>query len=418
METLAQEAFASTIAVSFKVLFFVFVVVAPIALAFAFWWTWIRFVRAKFFAAQSYTLLEMHLPKGVVKPPLSMEFVITSLFQPGGEGTFIDRWIDGSTRAWFSLEIVSIDGQVRFFIWTRSKFKDMIETQLYSQYPDIEIDDVTKNDYTTKIPYDTANYKFWGCEFRKASPAHLPIKTYTAFGMTGAGAEKEEGKIDPITPMIEFFGSLQKGEQVWLQICIRSHGKKRKPGTWFEKVDWKHAANEDLIKRTKRDIKIDPNKPVAPGAINMTEHEKESVKAIEHNLSKLPFDCGMRAVYIATNNAYRKGTEGAIQGIFGAFSVPTLNLLKATEKPGFDYPWQDIFKTKEAKQRRELFYFYKYRAFFIKEYIPFGIKEDNSFVMTTEELASIYHFPGQVARTPNLARITGKKAEPPTNLPI
>jgi hypothetical protein len=38
--------------------------------------------------------------------------------------------------------------------------------------------------------------------------------------------------------------------------------------------------------------------------------------------------------------------------------------------------------------------------------------------MTTEELATIYHFPGDVSKTPTLSRITAKKAEPPANLPI
>jgi len=40
------------------------------------------------------------------------------------------------------------------------------------------------------------------------------------------------------------------------------------------------------------------------------------------------------------------------------------------------------------------------------------------FIMNTEELATIYHFPGEVSKTPSLSRISAKKAEPPTNLPI
>jgi hypothetical protein len=38
-------------------------------------------------------------------------------------------------------------------------------------------------------------------------------------------------------------------------------------------------------------------------------------------------------------------------------------------------------------------------------------------VMTTEELATIYHFPGKVATTPTLGRIPSKRAEAPANLP-
>jgi hypothetical protein len=40
------------------------------------------------------------------------------------------------------------------------------------------------------------------------------------------------------------------------------------------------------------------------------------------------------------------------------------------------------------------------------------------FVLNTEELATIYHFPGRVAETPTFGRIEAKKGEPPSNLPI
>ena len=48
-------------------------------------------------------------------------------------------------------------------------------------------------------------------------------------------------------------------------------------------------------------------------------------------------------------------------------------------------------------------------------YAPFTRK---LFVLNTEELATIYHFPGSVAKTPTISRIESKKGEPPTALPI
>ena len=39
-------------------------------------------------------------------------------------------------------------------------------------------------------------------------------------------------------------------------------------------------------------------------------------------------------------------------------------------------------------------------------------------VLSTEELATIFHFPGSVATTSGLGRIEAQKAEPPANLPI
>jgi hypothetical protein len=417
MENIAQESFAYAFSVGIKLLFAAGIVFLPIYLAQTLWKNWISYIRADFFAKQKYTLIECRLPKGVIKPPLAMEIVIMSLFQTGGEGNLMQKYWDGSSRPWFSLEIVSIDGQVRFFIWTREKFREMIETQLYSQFPDIEIDEITKKDYAKQVSFNPETHAYWGCEFIKTGPSHLPIRTYTSYGMSGGG-DKEEGKIDPITPLIEFLGSLRRGEQAWIQICIRAHTKsKPKPGTWFEKVDWKHDAEKDLIKRNKRDIKVDPTKPTNPNLLVLSKAEKEAVEAIENSLSKLPFDTGIRAIYLATKDAYRSTSQAGLAGVFKHFGSPTLNSFKNSGAPGFDYPWQDISGKKTLKQKKDLFELYQSRSFFVPQYIPKGYKKD-PFVMTTEELATIYHFPGQVARTPTLARVSAKKVEPPVNLPI
>lgn len=421
METLAQEAFASTFAVSIRILFVVIVVSLPFILAKGFWKAWVSYVRADFFAKQKYILLECHLPKGVIKPPLSMEIVISSLFQTGGEGNWYDKYWIGGSRPWFSLEMVSIEGQIHFYIWSRDKFKEMIETQLYSQFPDIEIDEVTKEDYAEQVPYDPEKYQYWGCEFIKALDSHLPIKTYTAYAGMSSSAEKEEGKIDPITPGIEYLGSLGKGEQAWVQICVRAHVKdKPKPGTWFEKVDWKHAAEKDLIKRTKRDLKIDAEKAGNVSITTLTKGEKDAVDAIENNLGKLPFDCGIRVIYVAKKDAFKGSSQAGLVGIMRSYGTPNLNSFKPTMRPGFDYPWQDMSGKKTAKQKKTLFELYQNRSFFMKDSIPPipGKSFTPPYVMTTEELATIYHFPGQVSRTPTLQRITAKKVEAPNNLPI
>lgn len=416
METIAQEAFAATLAVSLKVIFVVVVVTLPIFLVKLFWKMWMQYVRADFFAKQKYILLECHLPKGVVKPPLAMEIVLASFFQTGGEATWIKRYWDGSVRPWFSLEMISIEGNIRFFIWARAGFKDMLMTQLYAQFPDIEIDDVTHEDYVDQIPFDLDRYKFWGCEFTKSEASHLPIKTYSKYGLTGA-TENEDAKIDPITPVIEYLGSLGKGEQAWVQVCIRAHKKEiPKKGTWFQKVDWKEAAAADLLKRTKRDIKVDKDKPINTSLITMTEGEKEAVKAIEDNLGKLPFDTGIRTIYAATKDAYKTSSQTGLLGIYKHFGTPNLNSFKP-KGPGFDYPWEDFFGKKEKKNVKEFFDRYVCRSFFIKEYIPEGYDKD-PFVMTSEEIATIYHYPGHVAKTPSLQRISAKKVEPPVNLPI
>ncbi|OHB13689.1 MAG: hypothetical protein A2Y49_02110 [Candidatus Zambryskibacteria bacterium RIFCSPLOWO2_12_39_8] len=55
---------------------------------------------------------------------------------------------------------------------------------------------------------------------------------------------------------------------------------------------------------------------------------------------------------------------------------------------------------------------YKRREYFFKPY------KRKHFVLNTEELATLFHFPGQVSTTPTFTRIESKKAEAPANLPI
>ncbi len=93
--------------------------VSPIILAFClfliFWPLWVHFVRARFFFKEKYSVLEIRLPKETVKSPAAMELFLTALHQTGGEGNWYDKYVLGKTRAWFSLEMVSIEGQIHFF---------------------------------------------------------------------------------------------------------------------------------------------------------------------------------------------------------------------------------------------------------------------------------------------------------------
>lgn len=374
--------------------------------------------RAEFFAKQKYILLEITPPKDLQKTPQAMELFLGSLYQAGGDSNgFFSKYTNGSCRPWFSLEIISIDGHVRFFIWSRAAFSDMIETQLYSQYPDVEITDRTGNDYATDIKWDPENYQYWGCNFVKTAVSHLPIKTYVSHGLVGGG--KEESKVDPITPVIELLGSLKRNEQIWFQIMVRAHTKEMiKPGTRKDMVDWKHAAQIDLIKRMKRDVKMDKDKPVNPALLQLTKAEKEAADAIENSISKLPFDCGVRAVYIAKKDVFRSSMIAGINGSFRQYGSPNLNGFKTVNAPkATKYKWQDKGEVKLMAQKKKIVGEYQHRSYFIPEYVPYGARLSH-FVMTTEELATIFHLPGNVSKTPTLSRVQAKKVEPPSNLPV
>lgn len=377
----------------------------PIMSAIVMWDLWLAYVRRSFLASQENVILEIRIPKDIFKSPAAMEIAVGALWQIGGESNFIDRYWHGKSRAWFSLEIASIAGQVRFFVWTRKGFKNLIESSIYGQYPNVEIYEVP--DYTLYAEYDSGKTEVFGCEFALTKADPIPIKTYIDYGLDKD--PKEEYKIDPITAVLEFLGSIGQGQQMWLQIMVRAHKKERhKAGTWFQKVDWTEEAKTQIEK-----IRKDLEKKEGGFPRPMTRGEADTVAAIERSIGKLAFDTGIRAIYYADEKDKFNGSYiSGLLGMMKPFSSNYFNGFKPVQITGFDYPWQDFQKLRLKNVKRKLLDAYKRRAYFHPPH------KHKAFVLSAEELATIYHFPGQVAATPTFTRIPSKKSEPPSNLPI
>lgn len=389
----------------------------PILLIIIGWKLWVRYIRALFWGKQKRILLEIKLPKEITKSPLATETFLIGLHQTGREGNWYDKYWKGGTRPWFSLEMISIEGAVRFFIWTEVLYKNLVESQLYSQYPTVEIYEVP--DYTEGNYFDEdKTTSLWGTNFILKAPDSYPIKTYIDYGLDKADT-KEEYKTDPITPIIEFLGSISKGEQAWIQILIRAHKKEQiKKGAWFEKADaWQDEAREEIEKiRKEATPKTDSEYPAFP---NPTKGQIEKIAAIERNVAKLGFDCGIRVIYIAKKEKFNRANTSVFRSVFQQFNSNNLNGFKTYLSTSHDYPWQEYLaylplnkNRRLNEKKRRIINEYKFRSYFYPPY------QKKWFVINTEGLASIFHFPGSVAQTPSFARIVSKKAEPPANLPI
>lgn len=383
----------------------------PILVAFVFTRVWLRAKRIDWISRIEWTTLEIKLPRDITKSPKAME-VVMNVFHQTTSGNFIDRYFKGRVRHWFSLELASIEGDVKFFIHTPQQYKDIIEAQIYSQYPSVEIHEVP--DYTRYVDYrgdlsPRSNWKIWGTEFELDKSDAYPIKTYVDWGLDREGI-KEEEKTDPMTSTIESLGALGRGEQMWVQILIRATGKQfKKPGTWFKKQDWQKEGEkliEEIIAGARGRTGNTPTSPVL-----LTKVEEKKVEAIERNIAKLGFDCVIRGLYLAQKDHYRDNQSDALTGLFRQYSSKELNELKPTRLTKFKYPWQDVKKKRVNRKKKKMFEAYKRRSGF---YPPFQRKP---FVFNTEELATIYHFPGGVAETPTFGRIESKKGEPPPHLP-
>ena len=393
--------YGETVYRTFAVFFDFYPVWLPLITGAIFWQLWVRYVRYLFFLKTEMIVLEIKIPREISKSPVAMEIALLSLHQLGGEGTFIDKYWDGKVRAWSSIEIVSIDGEVRFYMWVRKNIRDIVESQLYSQYPNIEVTEVV--DYTKGFYFKPDESDMWGAHYAYIKPDAYPIKTYVDYGLDKD--PKEEFKNDPITSLIEFLGSIKKGEQIWLQYVVRAHKPEKRKGFFSPKTDWSTAAKAE-VKKIQDKIKLDARQRPSQG-------EMEQIYAIERSLGKFAYDCGIRVIYAVPDKSKRNQTTiTGLRGLMRAFGSSDLNNFKAEDSTDFDYPWEDFRNIRLHRMKREMLDSYKRRMFF---FYPYKTK---TMVMTNEELATMYHFPGLVALTPGLPRIQSKRAQAPTNLPI
>lgn len=396
---------------------------APVMLAFIlaviFWDLWVDYVRSKQFLGLKYTILEIKLPKETNKSPQAMEIVLNSLHNTSDGSMFAQFW-KGETRPWYSLEMISIEGQVKFLIWTEDRRKQGVMNAVYSQYPEVEIKEMAE-DYSKGVQFDPKIWKVWAAEFKLTKSDAYPIKTYVDYGLDKD--PKEEYKVDPLLPLLEFLGSVGPNQQVWVQILIRAHKKEqRKPGHLFVKYDaWKAAAEKEINEILKRDPKTKVAGDVNPETgwaklPTISKPEQDIVEALGRSVSKLPFDVGIRAYYLAKKEIFN--TPFGIGGLIGNmkhFNTEHLNGFAPNGDkwtPSLSDPWQDYHDMRRNRFSRVALKAYRRRSYF---YQPFMAKP---FVLNSEELATIYHFPGSVAATPTLERVPSKRAQAPGNLPV
>lgn len=379
---------------------------------------WMEYVHKKFNLAQGRTTLEIKLPPDVFKSPEAMELVLTQLHQTASPDNHVQTYIDGKMPPTYSLELVSRGGDVRFYInLPKKKFKNLAETQLYAQYPGVEVKELDI-DYTAEIPWDKKKYSYFSLHFGLKKADAYPIKTYIEFGLDKM--PKEEEKIDPITGMLEALGSIGPGEWYWVQILITANRETDfKTGSLSTKGDWKKDAKKEIVKiiadaNARLGIKEDKVKGTTLSMMNLTDAERKTIDAIQRSLGKNAFDTAIRGMYIGTAQAFNPGERiGALITGWRNYDDLNRNAIGPRWRTDVDWPWWED----RSGHKREHMKKHELAAYKRREYHPEG-KADTPKVMTVEELATIFHLPGKVAGTPTLARIPSKRGEAPSNLPV
>lgn len=412
-------------------------IISPLVLFFIFWDLRLIYLRVKFVKSIEWVMLEIKIPREVLKTPKAMEQFFSSMYAVYSNGIkFVPKYLEGKVDYWVSFEIAGYSKGVHFYARTPTRFRNLIESALYAQYPEAEIKEV--EDYTELLPSVLPNdvYDIWGTSLILSKDTYYPIKIYSFFE-----EPVEERRLDPIAHITEVMSNLKDDEMIWLQFLVSPTGiatgnEWQKEGS--EKID-EIAGREKKQEKSAgvvgsgeflRNLVWAPiEHPVwgeeksesTPTSVRFLHPgEQEVVKAIDNKISKMGFETVIRFVYIDKKDAFSPANVSAVIGAFNQFNTQHLNSFRPDAKTitlaaGL---WPKIFpfykRLKEFSRKRRIFDYYRQRRF---GRFNRAISEKHP-VLNTEELATIYHVPASMVVAAKLRRVEAKKGEPPVELPI
>ncbi len=340
---------------------------------------------------------------------------------------FKDKFFYGKDLDYYSFEMVGNSGETHFYIRTLEKFKNIVEAQVYAQYPEAEIFPVP--DYVNEMPLSLPddNYDVWGTDMMLSKPDAFPIRTYPDFEEKGTGPDDVK-RIDPLASLSELFSTLRNGEKIWIQITAAPVGDGwiKRGQAEIDKIMGKTPTPKgdflsDMVFSIDKAISnIGPSPTVVEGAkverkeekkerVEMTPGKQEIIKAMEKSWDKLGYETVIRTLYLGPKNAFNPTHAAGISGSFRQFASQNLNGFKGN-KYTLTYAKGLFKKSKLLTRKRAIYSAYKERKLFN----PMVLR----FTLNTEEMATIFHFPDVGVRSPLLPRVEAKKGEPPSGLPV
>lgn len=379
-------------------------------------------IRKRWDATIERVLLEIKIPREVVKPIKAMEYVFAGFHAIHDTPNLREKWLEGQFQLSLSCEIVSLGGQPHFYIRTPAIFRKHIESCIYSQYPEAEISQV--DDYTKYVPQDIPRpgWDLWGADMILTKEDCYPIKTYRQFEVESEA--REEKRIDPLAQLLEGMSTLQPGEQLWIQIIIKPIIGEipwvKKGREIADRIARRPAPRppKPIIQEAAEVIILGPPTPapeqreIIPPEMKLTPGEREILTAIEEKIGKMGFECNIRFIYLGREEVFFKPMVRIPMGYFKALSTLNLNGFRPLRQTITKIMW--FFRERRLYiRKRRMFRYYQRR------WPPFFPRPGGTYVLNTEELATLFHLPGRiVAPAPTIERIEAKKGEPPPGLPI
>ena len=394
-------------------------IIIPFLTFFVFLDAWLSFRRGQFAKSIKWQLLEIKVPKDILKTPKAMEQIFAAAHAAYSGIEFWDKYYKGKLQNWMVFELISIGGLVHFYVRTPVGFRNMLESAIYAQYPEAEIVEPT-SDYLDDLPKELPNkdLDLFGNDLIFANPDCYPIRTYISFEES-----VEERRLDPVSSVIEVLSRLKGDQRIFYQILIRP-----------TKDDWKKEGEEVVNKLIGKKKESKPNifnefwvfiknLAMAPARVptwgapktdkaanlmaNLTSGQKLVVEGIEEKMSKIGFEATVRFMYIDRADTFGRENIAAFNGAFRQFNTQNLNSFKPDSETATSVN-KGLFKKTQTMDRKKTFY-HDYRSLKMAKKV---------IILNTEELATIYHFPILGGKVPMIQRLEYKKGEPPQALPV
>ncbi|HCO99195.1 MAG TPA: hypothetical protein DIT56_01130 [Candidatus Moranbacteria bacterium] len=291
------------------------------------------------------------------------------------------------SEPYMALEIANPCGneEISFYLAVPKKFRDSIEKQVHSYFPHASIEKIP--DYTIFSPGSFTAAATLGLKRSYA----LPVLTY------------ENIDIDPLNEISNALSKLQtEGEGAAIQLVLRPAGKNwRKLGRGIahkmqQGKQLKDAHSSSIaMDLGKGMVQVIQNKPkeeiMHKESVQLTPEEQELVKKIEAKSGKAGFKANIRLLASAMTQQKADEILAHMENAFAQFENHDVN---------------HFVVQKRIKSKKISF-----------DYIFRNFDEDHSIILSTEEIASVFHFPISTTETPKIKWLKAGAAPPPLNIP-
>lgn len=299
------------------------------------------------------TLLQVAVPRGNEIKIDAMEQLFASLYTIK-KGGWKQKF---SVQPTISFEIVAKQEDIKFYVWTPNKLKDLVEKQVHGAYPDAEIEEVSEYNIFTedgKVAHKSIQLK---------RNNFYPLKTF------------KELPTDPLAAITSTLAKMGDGEAAAVQILISP-----------AKPSWQKEARK-FISDTKKQESDPENAKFSVSA--------KTLEGVESKSGKSGFETSIRIVVVAKDMPNAKTHLSNIMGSFEQYSG---------ELNGF--------KSRKIRAKGLFMNDFLYR------YQPmFHLFGNRMTILNSEELATIYHFPNKQVTTPHIFWLYAKTAPAPSEIP-